>query len=298
MNSKPAIMLRYSYLFIFALACRDALGAECTAEDDETDHAALLQVKVDRPPLPHKYVYKYVPGEDGTYSQNYQDVWAMHLAQHNNWLGKPGFFLDLGAYDGTHCSNSALLEKRFGWNGICVEPFPKGFENRRCVVVSRALTDKDGELLQFHGADQSRSLNLPSARKTSEESITSITMSSLLACVNGTAPSGTSCHGVSRQLEVPPFINFASLDVEGNELWVLDKFPWDKTTVGAWIIENAVDSGRSAEKQKAVRNILRSKGYLRVPVKNPGVDEYFVLPKFWTPSLAAKEWREHPDGYC
>jgi hypothetical protein len=293
-------MLRYSYLFIFALACKDAAGAECNAEDDDTDHAALLQVNVDRPQMPHKYVHKdtYVPGEDGTYSQNYQDVWAMRVAQHNNWLGKPGFFLDLGAYDGIHCSNSALLEKKFGWNGICVEPFPKGFENRRCVVVSRALTAKDGELLQFHGADQSRSLNQVSKSKTLDGTISSITMSSLLECVNGTAPSSTSCHGVSSQLKVPPFINFASLDVEGNELWVLDKFPWDKTTVGAWVIENAVDSGRTAEKQRVVRNILRSKGYLRVPVKNAGVDEYFVLPQFWAPSLAAKEWREHPDGRC
>mmetsp|Transcript_78727 Transcript_78727/g.148540 ORF Transcript_78727/g.148540 Transcript_78727/m.148540 type:complete len:95 (+) Transcript_78727:69-353(+) len=28
---------------------------------------------------------RYVPGSDGTYAQNYQDVWAAALAKHNGW---------------------------------------------------------------------------------------------------------------------------------------------------------------------------------------------------------------------
>ena len=79
----------------------------------------------------------YRPGEDGTYSQNYQDVWFLELARYNGWdTDKNGFFLDIGAYSGVWCSNSKLLEQELGWNGACVEPFPTDFEGIYC----RALT--------------------------------------------------------------------------------------------------------------------------------------------------------------
>jgi len=54
----------------------------------------------------------YTAGMDGTYAQNYQDTWMMAVAKRNGWdqPGK-GFILDMGAYHGTECSNSALLEK-------------------------------------------------------------------------------------------------------------------------------------------------------------------------------------------
>ena len=65
----------------------------------------------------------FVWGKDGTFSQNYQDEWMVRVARRNGWLDSGGFFLDLGAYDGLKCSNSALLEKNHDWKGICVEPF-------------------------------------------------------------------------------------------------------------------------------------------------------------------------------
>lgn len=237
---------------------------------------------------------EYVPGQDGTYAQNYQDVWMQNVAQWNGWSS--GFFLDLGAFHGLQCSNTALLEKKLGWNGICVEPFPNAFESRRCVLVKRALSDTGGVRVQFDGYGQGRYMTSGSGNAQA----TTMTIQQLLDCTSANTSAavqtGVDCSGVAGKIAIPPFINFVSLDIEGAELSVLNGFPWHKIKVGAWVVENAVDGSRNAFKQGEVRRVLREHGYIAAPVQNPGVDEYFVLPQFWDPALAKKEYRIHPPG--
>ena len=82
----------------------------------------------------------YTPGCDGTFAQNYQDTWVVRVAQANGW--DEGFFLDLGAFKGEECSNTALLERKLNWKGICVEPrpAPNAFATRNCVLAQRPMT--------------------------------------------------------------------------------------------------------------------------------------------------------------
>jgi FkbM family methyltransferase len=54
-----------------------------------------------------------------TYAQNVEDDILQRF-----FSGQPGgFFVEVGALDGEHFSNTYLLEQQ-GWNGICVEPNP------------------------------------------------------------------------------------------------------------------------------------------------------------------------------
>lgn len=61
---------------------------------------------------------------------------------------RKGVFVDIGAYDGIHCSNTYFFEL-LGWDGICFEPIPTIFEqlkqNRKCKVSNIAISDKNGE---------------------------------------------------------------------------------------------------------------------------------------------------------
>ena len=61
-----------------------------------------------------------------------------------------GTFLDIGAYDGVHLSNSYYFEKYKNWTGVCVEPNPKIYkqlaENRNCICLNAAVSEKDGKM--------------------------------------------------------------------------------------------------------------------------------------------------------
>jgi len=54
-----------------------------------------------------------------------------------------GYFLDIGAHDGIHISNTYLLERRYGWSGICIEAnrdtFLKLQKNRKATCVNACL---------------------------------------------------------------------------------------------------------------------------------------------------------------
>lgn len=253
----------------------------------------------------------YIPGSDGTYSQNYQDKWIAALARHNGWDKSGGFFFDLGAFDGLKCSNSALVEKQLGWRGICVEPRPlaSAFEQRTCLEVTRALSDVSGKEVRFYGRPGTQLQHIDKQSIDSKadkgEVIQTLSISDLLDCANHTAQhdsaydkssstlGGDKCKGVPDRIQIPNFVNFISLDVEGQGTAVLSTFPFDRVKVGAWVIERDFKDEENNQKN---HDLLAKWGYKLVQVENPGVDEYFVRPEFWDESLGKKKWRVHPEG--
>lgn len=84
-----------------------------------------------------------------TYSTDGQDLFFKMLLN-----DQPGFFVDVGARDGVHISNTFLLEKR-GWKGICVEPHPILYQQlskkRKSKTLNLAIADVGEEqtVLQF-----------------------------------------------------------------------------------------------------------------------------------------------------
>ena len=62
-----------------------------------------------------------------------------------------GFYVDIGANDGLRASNTALLEFRYGWTGVLVEPIPHKFlelaqnRSRQNFIVCKACVGKDYE---------------------------------------------------------------------------------------------------------------------------------------------------------
>lgn len=227
----------------------------------------------------------HTPGTDGTYAQNYQDTWIIKLAtksQHasvfsntNTEYSRRPFFLDIGAYHGLWCSNSYLLEKKYQWKGACVEPFPDGFQQRSCQLFVNAMSDTDGINVDFSGVGQERTID--DSRTNKHNSFPS--KQTALAATTISFPT------LLKKSNAPSFIDFISLDVEGHEYSVLSKFPWTNYKVGAWIIE-----GHSVE----VKDLLESHGYKQRPVKNNGVDEYYVADEYWSEEMVEKGWREHP----
>ena len=84
---------------------------------------------------------------EGYQSQMGQDMFL------NRWFFKnrgPGFFIDVGAFDGILGSNTFYFEKQLKWKGIAFEPNPSAFEalraTRSCRLIQGCAYDQDGQV--------------------------------------------------------------------------------------------------------------------------------------------------------
>ena len=82
-------------------------------------------------------------------SQLAQDLFALAFSDSL----KAKFFVEFGATDGINGSNTWLLEKKLGWNGILAEPAKVWHKNltanRKCNIETKCIAKKSGEIYEF-----------------------------------------------------------------------------------------------------------------------------------------------------
>lgn len=175
-------------------------------------------------------------------------------------LPSPGFFLEIGAWDGEHISQTAWLERERDWTGVCVDPFPRGFERRSCRVCARAVS-ADGQPRAFlrvstdrrHGGDVSyfsgfkevvqRSIHWPLIEQHcdyEEIRVETITFSQL--CV---------------LYALPSYIEFLSVDIEGGELEIFQSIDFNAHRFGLITFEHNMNQ----DARRAIGVILTEHGY-------------------------------------
>ena len=103
------------------------------------------------PGLSAKDIYRDVFSAE-RYRLDYQSQMGQDMFL-NRWFFKnrgPGFFIDVGAYDGILGSNTSYFEKHLQWRGIAFEPNPSAFEllraTRSCSVIQGCAYDQDGQV--------------------------------------------------------------------------------------------------------------------------------------------------------
>jgi len=208
-------------------------------------------------------------GSDEHYSQFKQDkILDLELFEKK----ENGLFVDVGATDGYHFSNTLFFEKQRRWKGICIEPNPIEFEklkhsNRTCIKENYAISLKEGETdflaIDGYGKGLSGIISLydPRHLKRIEKElkghdskrhvfkVEAITLQKLLD---------------SHQIT---YVDYCSIDVEGAEMQVLESIDFDKTYIKCFTIEN--NYGLDQETR-----FLTSKGYRLW--KKVGCDDIFV----------------------
>lgn len=174
---------------------------------------------------------------------------------------EPGYFLEIGCWDGELISQTAFLERNYGWKGLCVDPFPINFEKRSCNVCRKAVSadgknrrflkvSKDrrhgGDVSYFSGFSDSVKVHLPLIHEFcdyQECEIETVTIEQLYGEYN-----------------LPSFIEFLSVDTEGSELEIFEHIDFEKYHFGLIVFEhNDVAAARYA-----IGNILQSHGYERI----------------------------------
>lgn len=188
-----------------------------------------------------------------SYSQLAQDLTVINFFKKND-----GYFIEIGASDGIELSNTYLLEQKYKWKGICVEPIPGRFamlcKNRpNSLCSNKAVFGESNKTVIFDIANNAELLSgisdcidchmeAVNANKT-QIVVQTITLNDLL-----------------EQFNAPPFIEYLSLDTEGSELEILKAVNFQKYTFGIIDVEHNFVEPRRTQ----IRELLTSNGYVFV----------------------------------
>lgn len=204
-----------------------------------------------------------------------------HHAQNDRWVIEAvfpglrgGFFVEAGACGGGAGSASYLLERSFGWRGICVEPGDEYFRmlqvDRRCAKDRRCLAGRTGEQVEWLSYPDDlarsgiRSLNRNDAWAAEHQ-----------AALRTTTKQTVTLSDLLEQHHAPRTVNYLALDVEGAERTILESFDFGG---GRDILAMSVEGARCDA-------LLAERGYVRVqsPFAPRSVDHYFLRPQLVAP---------------
>jgi|LauGreDrversion4_2_1035121.scaffolds.fasta_scaffold338200_2 FkbM family methyltransferase len=162
----------------------------------------------------------------------FNDVWKSN---------KPGFYVEIGAWDGRKKNSTIVLEKA-GWDGVAIEASPPSFEllknNRRCRCLNVAVYDHDGEVEFAMFPDRPEWNGIIETYGDSHKELLNSANPSIGS--RSSAPASIikiPCKKWS-SLELPSHIDYLQVDVEGAELSILNCIDWDTTTISYICLED------------------------------------------------------------
>jgi FkbM family methyltransferase len=186
-------------------------------------------------------------------SQLGQDLWVLEQLQ---WK-QEGYFVEFGATDGVLLSNSWLLEKHFGWQGICAEPNPKLFarlqQNRACRVSPACVYRSSGERMGFVLADAYGGL-----ADLGHDDQHGPKRDAYAAVGDVIEVTTTSLMDLLEQHGAPAVIDYLSIDTEGSELAILEGVDWSRYQFRCITVEHNFTAQR-----QGIQALLEAQGYQR-----------------------------------
>jgi FkbM family methyltransferase len=190
-----------------------------------------------------------------SYGQFQQDLWVV-LAEGRG--KKNGYYVDVGSGDGEYGSNTYLLD-RMGWNGVCIDPFPRNMRRRTCRVFPQPAFSESGKKLQFRAAGDLGGIESDLGKYKNQ-----VSGFPLVEFVSATLDE------ILEKAKAPKWIDYMNIDVEGAEFDVLRGFSLERYEVGAFTIEHNFED----EKRERIQRLLEAKGYVRV--RSWEVDDWYV----------------------
>ena len=180
-----------------------------------------------------------------------------------------GYFVEFGATNGLELSNTYMLEKQLGWNGILAEPAKCWHEeikiHRQCHIETDCVWKKSGENLKFNQVNSANVSTLDlftgvvdghqKARKKS--TIYDVTTISLLDLL--------------KKFNAPTKIDYLSIDTEGSEYEILSNFDFEKYQFKVITCEHNHTSAR-----EKIYKLLTSKGYERKFANLSMCDDWYI----------------------
>ena len=172
------------------------------------------------------------------YSQYGQDKWLYDFFNNKD----SGTFLDVGALDGVHCSNTLFFEEK-GWTGICIEASPTNFndliKNRTCICEQAVLdsTIRNTTFRNFQGwgkgicgiSDKYEASHMHRVESLSEHKDN--TGDDIIEVRTELLNNVLDRHDIYH-------FDFAKIDTEGSELDILKGLDLEKYIIDVLLVEN------------------------------------------------------------
>jgi FkbM family methyltransferase len=197
-------------------------------------------------------------------SQLRQDLFVLsHLD-----FKKNGYFVEFGATNGYNLSNTYLMEKELGWNGILAEPAIVWHSdlrsNRKCNIETNCVWKDSNSLLTFNQVVipelstinnfSDSDIHKESRKKGETYNVKTISLKDLLVKYNA-----------------PSYIDYLSIDTEGSEYEILSNFDLSEYTFGVITCEHNYTPMRDK-----LYSLLTGHGYKRVYEDLSLFDDWYV----------------------
>ena len=215
---------------------------------------------------------------EDTHSQCFQDLWVLSETSFRNSQGEL-FYVDIGASDGKTINNTYALQMDRGWSGIVVEPnivWHEALHTNRHICDDTSVfapqfstmavhteshkkmkllcpTESDLSTLEGYGNDE----HSEKRKNAASIEVETITLYDLLKLKNA-----------------PKEINYVSMDVEGAEYDILEKFfqENDTYTVELWTIEH----NYIPETRRKIFDLMTGNGYKISLERFPSCDDFYI----------------------
>lgn len=195
------------------------------------------------------------------YSQNNQDLFVLEQ------LGTdPGFFVEFGADDGISNSNTALLEKEYGWSGIICEPsiycHDAMYLNRSCHIDTNCVYILSNFEIEFIDVGN----GLSSLKKYADKD----NWASVRAGGSSYIVNTISLKDLLDKYNAPLEIDYLSIDTEGSEYDILNSYDFSRHFKIITVEHNYTDQ------REKIYDLLTSKGYKRVHEDVSQWDDWYI----------------------
>lgn len=252
-------------LFDIAVIRRSSLDNLRGNADDLRRKLRELRVKCFMEAMPGSHKERLSRLLDASKGQLLQDLFV--LSELN--FKEAGYFVEFGASGGLELSNSYLLEREFGWQGILAEPCRAWHDELKAARQSHISTEcvwsRSGEKLKFKEALSpwvstldtfSDADDLAGRRKRSRSyDVATISLLDLLS-----------------KFAAPREIDYLSLDTEGSEFAILEAFDFSRYRFQVITCEHNFMPIR-----ERIYSLLTSKGYVRKFEDLSYVDDWYIL---------------------
>lgn len=200
-----------------------------------------------------------------SYAQNREDVLLSRVFS----VQKPGFYIDVGAYDPTSCSITRHFYDH-GWRGVNVEPAPAAARRiaaarPRDITENLAISNREGSMTFFEAEAKHAGLSTLDRAQAEAHRARGVEMKEY------TVPVTTLAALCAKH--APSVIDFVSIDVEGHEREVLEGMDFTRFRPTVMLVESTLPL-KSEPNHQRWESILLDAGYAYATFD--GLNRYYV----------------------